>query len=74
MLKKVFLLLPLSLQKTFISFYNKFIRFSTRNKSSLKFWSDHRKLEPVSDIYGLDRGQAIDRYYIENFLEKIKKT
>ena len=73
MLKKVFLLLPLSLQKTFISFYNKFIRFSTRNKSSLKFWSDHRKLEPVSDIYGLDRGQAIDRYYIENFLEKNKK-
>src|SRR6187401_997865 len=73
MLKNFFLLLPLSLQKTFISFYNKFIRFSTRNKSSLKFWSDHRKLEPVSDIYGLDRGQAIDRYYIENFLEKNKK-
>jgi len=24
-------------------------------------------------MYGLDRGQAIDRYYIENFLEKNKK-
>jgi len=28
-----------------------------------------RKKEPLSDLYGLDRGQAIDRYYIENFLK-----
>ena len=73
MLKRFFLILPSSLQKIFISFYNGFIRFSTRNKSSLKFWKDHRKLQPLSNIYGLDRGQAIDRYYIENFLEKNKK-
>jgi SAM-dependent methyltransferase len=27
---------------------------------------------PVSRLYGLDRGQAIDRYYIESFLEREK--
>jgi hypothetical protein len=26
--------------------------------------------EPVSRVFGLDRGQPIDRYYIENFLAK----
>jgi SAM-dependent methyltransferase len=29
-----------------------------------------RRLTPVSRVFGLDRGQAIDRYYIERFLEK----
>lgn len=28
--------------------------------------------EPVSRVFGLDRGKAIDRVYIENFLEKHK--
>ena len=28
------------------------------------------KLNPISRVFGLDRGQAIDRYYIENFLER----
>lgn len=27
-----------------------------------------RRLQPVSRVFGLDRGQCIDRYYIENFL------
>ena len=27
-----------------------------------------RRLEPISRVFGLDRGQAIDRYYIEEFL------
>ncbi len=31
-------------------------------------WSDLRRLEPVSRVFGLDRGQPIDRYYIERFL------
>ncbi len=31
-------------------------------------WSDLRSLQPVSRVFGLDRGKGIDRYYIENFL------
>lgn len=31
------------------------------------------KLSPTSPIFGFDRGQPIDRYYIEKFLEKNKK-
>ena len=27
-----------------------------------------RRVTPISQIFGLDRGQSIDRYYIENFL------
>lgn len=30
------------------------------------------KLYPISSIYGFDRGKPIDRYYIEQFLEKSK--
>ena len=31
-------------------------------------WHNLRRVTPVSDIYGLDRGQSIDRYYIGDFL------
>jgi hypothetical protein len=31
-------------------------------------WGDLRRLTPVSRTFGLDRGQPIDRYYIERFL------
>ena len=31
---------------------------------------DLRRLTPVSDNFGLDRGQPIDRYYIEKFLSR----
>ena len=33
-------------------------------------WGNLRRLTPVSPIFGLDRGQSIDRYYIERFLQK----
>jgi hypothetical protein len=33
-------------------------------------WRNLRRLTPVSRIFGLDRGQSIDRYYIESFLQK----
>jgi len=33
-------------------------------------WGNLRRLSPISQIFGLDRGQPIDRYYIEKFLEK----
>jgi len=31
-------------------------------------WGDLRRTSPISRVFGLDRGQAIDRYYIETFL------
>lgn len=32
-------------------------------------WGDLRRLEPVSDKWGFDRGLPVDRYFIEAFLE-----
>jgi GT2 family glycosyltransferase/SAM-dependent methyltransferase len=33
-------------------------------------WGSLRRLEPISRVWGLDRGQPVDRWYIENFLER----
>ena len=33
-------------------------------------WYNLRTLEPISNVFGLDRGTPIDRIYIEDFLEK----
>ena len=33
-------------------------------------WGVLRRLTPVSPIFGIDRGQAVDRYYIERFLHR----
>ncbi len=33
-------------------------------------WGGLRRLEPLSRAFGLDRGRAIDRYYIEKFLAR----
>jgi len=33
-------------------------------------WGTLRNQEPVSNRWGFDRGQPVDRYYIENFLER----
>ena len=35
-------------------------------------WYNLRKLIPVSNVFGLDRGMPVDRYYIEQFLIKNK--
>ena len=35
-------------------------------------WGSFRSLEPKSRIYGVDRGTALDRHYIESFLEEHK--
>lgn len=32
-----------------------------------------RRVEPISRIFGSDRGQCVDRYYIEKFLERHSK-
>lgn len=33
-------------------------------------WGDLRRLTPLSQVWGLDRGRPLDRYYIEGFLER----
>src|SRR5205085_10172287 len=33
-------------------------------------WGSLRRLEPISRVWGLDRGQPVDRWYIERFLER----
>lgn len=33
-------------------------------------WGGFRKLNPISSVFGLDRGKPIDRYYIEAFLKR----
>jgi SAM-dependent methyltransferase len=33
-------------------------------------WGNLRRLKPISNVFGLDRGNAIDRYYIESFLAR----
>jgi hypothetical protein len=33
-------------------------------------WGSIRRVIPISSVFGLDRGQPIDRYYIENFLQR----
>jgi SAM-dependent methyltransferase len=33
-------------------------------------WGGMRRVTPISSVFGLDRGQPIDRYYIEAFLQK----
>lgn len=34
------------------------------------WWGRLRRVEPISRSFGLDRGQPIDRYYIEQFLDR----
>lgn len=33
-------------------------------------WGDLKNFKPVSEDWGFDRGKPVDRFYIENFLEK----
>jgi hypothetical protein len=37
-------------------------------------WYNLRSVQPVSSIFGLDRGTPIDRYYIEQFISKHSET
>lgn len=33
-------------------------------------WGDLRRISPISPVWGLNRGRPVDRYYIENFLDR----
>ena len=37
-------------------------------------WGDLRRMDPVSDRWGYDRGLPVDRYYIEAFLRRTAAT
>lgn len=58
----------------FEKIHSRLLEFKKRNSPRFPFgkvnWGSLRKLAPVSRKFGLDRGRAIDRYYIENFLLK----
>lgn len=56
-------------------------RYSLRIQSFIKFrllksilFNDLERTNPVSRLFGFDRGTPIDRYYIESFLEMNKKS
>lgn len=34
-------------------------------------WGSFRRLQPISSVFGTDRGQPIDRYYIEQFFTRL---
>ncbi len=53
--------------KKFYTFL-KLLTVSFLNKPFLYFLT--KKTHPLSKVYGFDRGAPIDRYYIENFLNK----
>src|SRR5262249_43672779 len=44
-------------------------RVSVERRRSPVSLGDLRRLEPVSSVWGLDRGRPIDRHYIETFLD-----
>lgn len=46
------------------------LRFSFRPPLGWVRFGTLRRVAPISPIFGLERGQPIDRYYIEKFLEK----
>lgn len=47
-------------------------KFLRRSLSPLVFYKFLSTTQPLSNFYGFDRGIPIDRYYIEDFLEKNK--
>lgn len=48
---------------------SKLLQLLLRKKTPVQF-QDMGRIKPVSELFGLDRGMPVDRYYIERFLEK----
>ena len=53
----------------FLRLIDGFLKFLVREKTVVTF-NDLNQNKPVSSVYGLERGTAIDRYYIERFLRQ----
>jgi len=54
------------------TFYRAFLARWRRRNDRIQ-WGDLRRLAPISRTFGFDRGQPIDRFYIEDFLQKHSK-
>jgi SAM-dependent methyltransferase len=52
------------------SVYRTVVRYTRNPPIGRVDFGDLRRLKPVSDVWGLDRGRPVDRYYIEQFLSK----
>ena len=65
-------LIMLSKNKKPLIFFlsQKIIKFLRRNLFFLSFIHDKRK--PISEVFGMDRGTPIDRFYISKFFNKYK--
>jgi len=51
--------------------FRRWVRQQRRRRPAVR-WGDLRRLEPISRVFGLDRGRPIDRYYIEVFLDRCR--
>jgi SAM-dependent methyltransferase len=50
------------------SLYRSFVRLTRNPPVGRVDFGDLRQPRPISDVWGLDRGRPVDRYYIEQFL------
>src|SRR5919108_924888 len=50
------------------------VRINRRLPGRRVDWGTLRRTSPYSDHYGYDRGQPVDRYYIERFLEDRRRA
>jgi len=48
------------------------MRFAKSKKRYFLFTAPKRSLKPISNKYGFDRGNPIDRYYIEKFMDSYR--
>lgn len=48
----------------------KIVPMALKRKLKRLFWGTLWNIKPISSIFGLDRGQPIDRYYMEQFIHK----
>jgi len=49
-----------------------FIMKTVKPKNSYFLFKPAKSLEPISGVFGFDRGKPLDRYYIESFLDEHK--
>jgi len=60
-------ILPIKMMQSLLRFFRKLVLWPPVN--FVRFGS-FKRLSPISNVFGLDRGFPVDRYYIEDFLEE----
>jgi hypothetical protein len=53
-----------------VSTRRKIVRYTCCPPVGLVRFGSLRRVKPISRVWGMERGQPIDRYYIEPFLEQ----